>query len=89
MGRQPASNPLSLLPARQHVDMIEELKGVVVFYLPQKRYGYLRVPGTREEFYFREDNLREAVQAGAMVRFVLKQGRYGFFADEIELIASS
>ncbi|MEO0733417.1 MAG: hypothetical protein AAFZ52_11320 [Bacteroidota bacterium] len=59
--------------------------GVIVFYLPAKGYGYLRLEGTREEFHFRAKHLHCRVQAGDLVRFRLRQGRQGHFADEIVL----
>lgn len=60
--------------------------GTVLFYLPDKRYGYVRVAGTREEFYFREKNLTyQGVKSGDMIRFVLKRTGQGYIADRIEL----
>ena len=66
--------------------MSNTYQGVIIFYLPDKGYGYLRVPGTREEFYFRKENLLQPVQAGDQVRFLLKQQRLGYFADQIEVL---
>ena len=58
--------------------------GIVVFYLPEPGYGYLRLAGTREEFYFRRANLLSGpVQQGDRVTFVLREGRNGYYADEI------
>jgi hypothetical protein len=31
--------------------------GIIIFYLPEKGYGYLRLDGTREEFHFRAKNV--------------------------------
>ncbi len=59
------------------------LEGIVLFYLEDKDYGYIRLPDTREEFYFRKAQLREPVAAGDRVRFVLRQGRQGYYADAI------
>ena len=61
-------------------------QGVIVFYRADKGYGCVRVPDTREEFYFRAANLRQPVRAGDRVRFVLKQDRRGFYADHVELV---
>jgi cold shock CspA family protein len=61
-------------------------QGVILFYLPDKGYGYVRIPGTREEFHFRKENLLQPVQAGDHVRFQLKQQRNGYFVDQIELL---
>lgn len=59
--------------------------GTILFYLPEKGYGYLRLLNTREEFYFREKNVRApGLTAGDVVCFRIKQGRQGYFADEIE-----
>ena len=58
----------------------------VVFYLPERGYGYLRVADTREEFYFRAEHLRSpSVAAGDLVRFVLREGRRGYYADEVRV----
>jgi cold shock CspA family protein len=61
-------------------------QGVILFYLTDKGYGYLRIPGTREEFHFRKENLLQPVQAGDQVSFLLKQQRHGYFADQIKLL---
>lgn len=61
-------------------------QGVILFYLPDKGYGYLRISGTREEFHFRKANLLQPVQAGDQVSFQLKQHRNGYFADQIEVL---
>ncbi|MCP9236867.1 cold-shock protein [Lewinella sp. JB7] len=59
--------------------------GTIAFYLPDRGYGYLRLRDTREEFHFRKRNLRTAtVQKGDLVRFVLREGPGGYYADEIE-----
>ncbi|MEL7221173.1 MAG: hypothetical protein AAGJ93_07635 [Bacteroidota bacterium] len=61
--------------------------GIIVFYLPAKGYGYLRIPDTREEFHFKSSSLSQIVKAGDYVRFKLKQNKQGYFADEIELLS--
>lgn len=59
--------------------------GEIIFYLPAKGYGYLRLRGTREEFHFRAKNLlSDTVTAGDHVTFVLRDGRQGYFADEVK-----
>lgn len=60
-------------------------RGVIVFYLKDKGYGYLRLPDTKEEFHFNTKHLKQNVEAGDSVRFKLKRNNQGFFADEIEL----
>ncbi len=58
--------------------------GVIVFYLPGPGYGYLRLQGGLEEFYFRRRNLRvEGVRKGDLVTFILREGNQGYFADAI------
>ncbi len=58
--------------------------GIIVFYLPEKGYGYLRLLDTKEDFHFREENLLcGSVTAGELVSFELKQGRQGYFADKV------
>lgn len=66
--------------------MSEASLGTVLFYLPEKGYGYLRLEGTREEFYFRRQHLAgPPVKKGDRVRFVLRDGRQGYYADAVEL----
>ncbi len=69
--------------------MAAELSGVIQVYLPDKGYGYVRLPDTREEFYFKKHNLREPVVRGDYVRFVLREGAQGWYADEIRLASVS
>lgn len=63
-----------------------KMQGVIVFFLPAKGYGYVRVPDTHEEFRFQAANLRKPVVAGDQVQFILREGRMGYYADEIELL---
>lgn len=59
--------------------------GTVIFYLPDRGYGYLRLRGSLEEFHFRRRNLRvPTVRKGELVRFVLRRGSQGYYADAIE-----
>jgi cold shock CspA family protein len=58
--------------------------GIILFYLPEKGYGYLRLLDTREEFHFRDKNVLAAgLRKGDVVNFRLREGRQGYFADEI------
>ena len=67
--------------------MPESSLGTVLYYLPEKGYGYLRLEGTREEFYFRQRNLTgPPVRKGDRVRFVLREGRQGYYADSVEVV---
>lgn len=60
--------------------------GLVIFYDPEKGYGYLRLEGTREEFHFRRVNLADGpVRKGDAVTFVLREGRSGWFADGVRV----
>ena len=61
--------------------------GRIVFYLPERGTGYLRLEGTLEEFHFRKKNLAEGleeVRKGQLVSFVLREGRGGYYADQIK-----
>lgn len=61
------------------------LEGVIIFYLAEKGYGYLRLRGTREEFHFRARQvIGSGLQTGDIVRFTLAQGRQGYFADQVK-----
>lgn len=60
------------------------LRGQVVFFRVDKRYGYLRLPDTKEEFYFRpasEDD--HAYVAGEWVYFRIRQHKRGVDAVEV------
>jgi cold shock CspA family protein len=60
--------------------------GIIIFYLPEKGYGYLRLDGTREEFHFRAKNVvSPGIKEGDLVRFNLRQNRGGYYADEVTL----
>lgn len=58
--------------------------GTIIFYLEDKRYGYLRLQGTREEFHFRAKNLNySGPQPGDLVTFRIKKTGQGFVAHDI------
>jgi cold shock CspA family protein len=60
--------------------------GTILFYLADRGYGYLRLLDTREEFHFQRKNvLATNLKAGNMVTFKLREGRQGYFADEVRL----
>lgn len=67
--------------------MQEKATGIVVFYLPAKGYGYVRLPGTNEEFRFRTRDLHQPVQAGDHVSFVITQNRSGYWATDVTLLS--
>jgi len=59
--------------------------GIILFYLSDKGYGYLRLLDTREEFHFRKENvLASMLKKGDLVSFRLRQGKQGYYADEVE-----
>lgn len=59
--------------------------GIIIFYLPAKGYGYLRLADTHEEFHFRTKNvLTTTLRPGDRVTFTLRQSKQGYFADRIE-----
>lgn len=58
--------------------------GIILFYLPTKGYGYLRLLDTREEFHFRDKHVQtQVLQKGDVVSFYLRKGKQGYFADEV------
>ncbi len=68
----------------EYIPLMTTSPGIVLFYLIERGQGYLRLEGTREEFHFRRAHLRTGpVRKGDRVRFVLRQGRQGYYADEI------
>lgn len=78
--------PYLQVSTRKFYDLypVNDHQGIIIFYLPDKGYGYLRLIGTHEEFHFRAKNmLEEGLTKGDMVRFKLKEGRQGYYADEI------
>jgi len=61
--------------------------GIILFYLPEKGYGYLRLLDTREEFHFREKNvMATGLRKGDVVNFRLRKGRQGYYADEVRKV---
>jgi len=66
--------------------MPETTIGIVLFYLPAKGYGYVRVPDTHEEFRFRTTDLLQVVQAGDRVRFTIKHEKKEYRATAITLL---
>lgn len=59
-------------------------QGIIIFYLAEKGYGYLRLRGTREEFHFRGEDVRSpALGKGDAVTFRLAEGRQGYYAAEV------
>jgi cold shock CspA family protein len=58
--------------------------GIVQFFLADKGYGYIRVPETREEFYVHRKQLRQPIERGMRVRFVVKENKQGVYAGEVE-----
>lgn len=59
--------------------------GIILFYLPDKGFGYLRLLDTREEFHFQAKNvLAASLKKGDVVSFRLREGKQGYYADEIE-----
>ena len=64
--------------------MAADILGRIVFYLPKKRSGYVRVEGTREEFYFRAKDLCfERPLPGELIRFRIEKRKQGYFAAQI------
>ena len=62
--------------------------GQIIFYDPERGYGYLRLTGTLEEFHFRRANLADGpVRKGDAVTFILREGRQGYFADAVRKVA--
>lgn len=59
------------------------INGVVQFYLDERKYGYIRVPETREEFHFLGKDLHGRVKKGDHVAFRLSESRHGFRATDI------
>ncbi|MEM1328264.1 MAG: cold shock domain-containing protein [Bacteroidota bacterium] len=62
--------------------------GRIKYILPKKGFGYVRVPETREEFYFRASNQEEELTANDVVQFEIKETRQGLIAVNLQLISS-
>ncbi|TXB62397.1 cold-shock protein [Phaeodactylibacter luteus] len=59
-------------------------KGIVQFYMPEKGYGYIRVPATREEFYVHRRYLQQPIEKGMAVTFEVRSGKQGLYAAEVK-----
>ena len=64
------------------------LKGIVLFYLADKLYGFIRVPDTMEEFHFSGKKLTAPLVKGDAVSFDLKEGKQGLIAVNIQKLDS-
>ena len=59
--------------------------GRILFYLPDKGFGYVRLAGTYEEFHFRAKNLSYARPAkDDLVTFRILDAKQGYYADDIQ-----
>ncbi len=58
-------------------------EGTVTFFLPDKGYGYIRVPETREEFFVAKKHTQDDLQKGDQVMFMIKENKQGQFATEV------
>lgn len=61
--------------------------GLVTFFIPEKGYGYIRNPATREEFYVSAKHLVEPIQKGDRVQFEIGENKQGLFARNVRKIA--
>lgn len=64
-------------------------EGIIQFYLEKKGYGYIRVPETREEFYFTKKALTFPVEKGQIVQFKISEDQQGLFATDIKPITQN
>jgi len=63
------------------------LRGRIVFFRSELGYGYLRLPATREEFFFRASENHTEFSPGDWVTFRLVQDRSGVRAKEVKRLA--
>lgn len=61
-------------------------KGIIQFFSPEKGYGYIRIPETREEIFVQRKYLREPIEKGDVVRFKLRENKWGLYAAEVQKI---
>ena len=63
---------------------MESSLGTIIYFLPERGYGFLRLHGTREEFHFRAGGARVPVfRAGQLVRFTLQRTGRGWEAVNV------
>ena len=60
------------------------LKGIVQFFLPDKGYGYIRIPETREEIFVPRKELLHPVRKGDAVQFELRENQFGLYAAQVK-----
>lgn len=62
------------------------LKGKIVLYDQKKQNGHVRVPDTRETFFFqlKPEEVNPGIQLNAWVMFRLYQDRQGYRAIELQ-----
>lgn len=63
-------------------------EGIIQFFLPEKGYGYIRIPETREEIFVQKKDLLDLVEKGDSVRFEIRENQYGLFAAQVKKIPS-
>jgi cold shock CspA family protein len=65
--------------------------GVVQFFIASKGYGFIKIPETREEIYFKEKKQTETLnfKKGMKVSFKIIEDRHGLEAVDIQLIPDS
>jgi cold shock CspA family protein len=60
--------------------------GIVVFFLPEKGYGYIRVPETREEFFVRREDCEDLIGKGDRVAFEVRESKWGIRAIQVSVL---
>ena len=60
--------------------------GIVQFFLPEKEYGFIRIPETREEIYVKKYNCVDSIQRGDRVSFTIIENKGGMEAVNVVLL---
>lgn len=67
------------------------LKGIIILFDPGRRNGYVRLPDTREEFFFQmpTDEGSAGWSPGDWVTFRIEQDRRGYRAVDLQSLGTA
>lgn len=73
-------------PKDSELEEIDAVKnGVVKFYNEEKKFGFIREVGTKDDYFVHEGNLQERIQENDKVTFEIGTGPKGLIAINVQL----
>ena len=74
------------VPKQVKEDIDAERRGRVAFFNDSKGYGFINQDGTQERFFVHATGLKEPIQEGDKVSFLVEKGLKGYNAVEVKLL---